>query len=123
MPMRAWIQELTLLAVFLTPLTDVPRSSAEQKKPEIETVQQPLLFSHKQHCSIGIDCSLCHQTTGGDEEMGLPIVAACMNCHQTIKTDSPAVKTLASYYEKRMEIPWSRLSKVPAFVFFSHKKH
>jgi hypothetical protein len=121
--MKVVIQGGTLVALFLVNLTLVHRASPGQKKPETETVKQPLPFSHSQHVTIGLDCSLCHRMAGSGEEAGLPTVADCMNCHQTIKTDSPAVRVLATYYKDGTEIPWIRLCKLPAFVFFSHKKH
>jgi hypothetical protein len=112
-----------LALLFFSGLTVALRVSAEQKKPESEAVKQPISFSHKQHIKIGLECSSCHPMAGSGEEAGIPTVADCMDCHQTIKIDSVAVKTLTSYYKDRKEIVWIRVYRLPGFVFFSHKNH
>ena len=46
-----------------------------------------------------------------------------MACHETIKTDSPAIQATAKYAKDGTAIPWVRIYTVPDFVLFSHKTH
>lgn len=112
-----------LALLFLFVVTVAHGVSAEQRKSEGEAVKQPIPFSHKQHIKTGLECSSCHPMAGSGEEAGIPTAADCMICHQAIKTDRPAMKILASYYNNKKEIPWIRVYRLPGFVFFSHKDH
>ena len=55
--------------------------------------------------------------------MQIPVVTDCMNCHQTIKTDSPAIQKLARLQRDDDLIAWKPVYKLPDFVYFSHQKH
>jgi hypothetical protein len=55
--------------------------------------------------------------------MGYPPEAKCMECHATIKVDSPFIKKLAEYHRGKKPVPWVRIYQVPDFVYFSHKVH
>ncbi len=46
-----------------------------------------------------------------------------MVCHQTVKTESSAIKSLRGYAESNRPIPWNRVYEIPGFVNFSHKVH
>jgi Zn ribbon nucleic-acid-binding protein len=46
-----------------------------------------------------------------------------MGCHQTIKTDSPAIQKLALMQKDNEPVAWKRLYTLPDFVYFSHQKH
>ena len=84
---------------------------------------QPIPFSHKQHAAAGLSCGDCHRGADKRERAGLPNSEQCMLCHQTIKTDSPAVGKLARLHQERKPLNWVRIYRVPDFVFFSHKNH
>src|SRR5947208_1552954 len=49
--------------------------------------------------------------------------STCMQCHSTIKTDSPAVQKLAGFAKNSREIPWAPVYQIPEFVRFSHRAH
>lgn len=55
--------------------------------------------------------------------MTLPEASKCMECHSTIKQDSPAIQKLAAYAKTDREIDWVRIYQIPAYVIFSHKTH
>lgn len=88
-----------------------------------EPVVQPLPFSHRQHAQAGFQCNVCHQPAGTSGKMQIPGVAECMNCHQTIKTDSPAIKQLARIQKDDDLLAWKQIYKLPDFVYFSHQTH
>jgi len=46
-----------------------------------------------------------------------------MTCHQAIKTDSPHIQKLAAAAKENKPIPWIRVYRLPAFVYFSHRVH
>lgn len=55
--------------------------------------------------------------------MTYPAEAKCMQCHSSIKTQSPAIIKLAEYYKEQKPMPWVQIYRVPDYVFFSHKAH
>ena len=46
-----------------------------------------------------------------------------MACHQSIKTDSPAIQKLAQVQRDDDLISWRPVYALPDFVFFDHQKH
>lgn len=86
-------------------------------------VAQPIPFSHKQHASTGLGCVECHAGVTTEDEAGLPETRKCMFCHITVKSDSPAIQRLAAAQKSGQAIPWVRIYREPAFVFFSHASH
>jgi Zn ribbon nucleic-acid-binding protein len=84
---------------------------------------QPVAFSHKTHVQAGMQCEGCHQPVGAGEKLQIPGVAECMTCHQSVKTDSPDIQRLAQLEKNHQPLNWTRLYKLPDFVFFSHQTH
>jgi hypothetical protein len=84
---------------------------------------QPIPYSHKKHIALGLKCANCHEMPDPGEMMGIPVVAKCMTCHQTVKKDSPAIQKLAAFAAHKEDVPWVRVYRIPSFVFFSHKYH
>jgi quinoprotein glucose dehydrogenase len=84
---------------------------------------QPVPFSHRQHSQLGVECSVCHPTAETGDVAQIPHSADCMSCHQTIKSKSPSIQKLARFQKEDKSIPWTRVYKLPDFVFFSHRKH
>jgi hypothetical protein len=93
------------------------QQSAEQPPP------QPIPFSHKVHTNAGIKCLDCHPIRKPGFAAGLPREAACMGCHATIQSSSPAVQKLAAAAKARRPIPWIRIYQIPDYVWFSHEAH
>src|SRR5947199_3966487 len=88
-----------------------------------EPVVQPVPFSHKRHATLGLKCVECHAGAKDKEHAGLPAVRTCMFCHVAVKADSPAIQKLAEAQKSGQPVPWARVYRVPAFVFFSHASH
>jgi hypothetical protein len=84
---------------------------------------QPLPFSHKQHAAAGLKCLDCHTGAKTKEVAGLPPAGKCMYCHVSIKSESEPIRKLAAAQKNGTPIPWVRVYRVPAFVFFSHASH
>ena len=95
----------------------------EEKLP-IEVGQQPVAFSHRVHVETAkLKCASCHPTAATEVRAGLPTGVACMSCHRAVKKDSPQVAALRRYADAKQQVPWTRVYKVPDFVFFNHARH
>jgi Zn ribbon nucleic-acid-binding protein len=85
---------------------------------------QPVPFSHKEHAgTLKMPCEYCHTLSRSGETLMIPRASFCMQCHQTIATDTPGVQKLAEYAKSERTIPWVRIYELPSFVSFSHKVH
>jgi hypothetical protein len=85
---------------------------------------QPVPFSHKQHAgTLKLKCNMCHPNRDPGESMGIAQASTCMQCHSSVKTDSPAIQKLAAHAESKRAVPWVRVYQIPAYVFFSHRAH
>ena len=95
-------------------------ASCSRKEP-----LQPIAFSHKQHLAKKIPCTFCH--SGAEKYLAatIPSVTICMGCHSVVKTGSPEIHKVKQYLQKREEIPWHRIYRLPpeADVFFNHHRH
>src|SRR6516162_6102746 len=81
--------------------------SAEDTLPEPPA--QPLPFSHKTHADANITCQTCHPNPNPGKDMGIVRPSACMGCHNTIKTNSPAIRQIAASAKKNQDIQWTRV--------------
>jgi hypothetical protein len=85
---------------------------------------QPIAFSHKMHAGEnGIPCMYCHRDALKSPVAGIPAVADCRACHMFIAQNSPQIKNLMDYWEKKEPIPWVRVYHVPDHVYFPHMMH
>ena len=85
---------------------------------------QPIPFSHKLHAGqYGIDCRYCHAGVETLRHSPVPSVNVCMNCHLTVKTDSPWIQQLTKAYTEGRPIAWEKAHLLPDFVRFSHFHH
>jgi hypothetical protein len=84
---------------------------------------QPIPFSHKTHIAMKLKCKMCHANPDPGESMGIAEASVCMQCHSSIKADSPSIQKLAGYASQKREIPWVRVYQIPGYVDFSHKTH
>jgi Cytochrome c7 and related cytochrome c len=86
--------------------------------------QQPLPFSHKVHAgTMKLPCKMCHPNPDPGETMTIVSPGKCMDCHSSIKADSPNIQRLAGYAKENREIPWVRVYEIPSWVDFSHRAH
>jgi Cytochrome c7 and related cytochrome c/Class III cytochrome C family len=111
-----------LLGAFLVLSATVVAVQAFRKPPRI---RQPIAFPHQVHVANQMECGFCHDSAERSSVAGIPSVTQCMVCHQSIKTDSPEVKKLASYAGRNQEVPWAPVYFFPvgSAVYFSHKRH
>ena len=88
--------------------------------------RQPLRFSHKAHVKEA-KCSACHHYYEKHASAGLPRLADCLDCHEGVQSKEPEdvkeEEKLAQYAERKAEIRWVRLYRVPDHSFFSHRRH
>ena len=85
---------------------------------------QPVPFSHRQHAvTARLACADCHTTASRAERAGLPNAARCVSCHTTIAKDAPGVQALRRIAASNAQINWTRIYKLPEYVFFSHERH
>lgn len=85
---------------------------------------QPIPYSHKLHAGdLKIDCKYCHSQVGYARHAGIPALNVCMNCHLTVKTDSPHIQKLAEAYNSGKSIAWNKVHLLPDFVKFNHAPH
>ena len=86
--------------------------------------QQPIPFSHKLHATtLEVACKMCHPNPDPGWSMTIAPASVCMQCHNAIKTDSPAIRKLAEYAAEKKDIPWQRVYQIPDWVYYSHRVH
>lgn len=87
-------------------------------------LEQPIPFSHRHHTvELGIDCRYCHTSVETAAQAGLPSTETCMSCHAHIWQNSPLLEPVRKSYEENKPIAWTKLNKVPEFVYFNHSVH
>lgn len=85
---------------------------------------QPIPFSHKIHAGqLGMDCRYCHSFVEQSGHANVPSSQTCWNCHQGIKTNSPALAPLKESIETGKPIEWVKVHKVPDYAYFNHSVH
>ena len=85
---------------------------------------QPIAFSHKLHAgTYEIDCNYCHTGVRKSKNANIPSANICMNCHNTIKKDSPEIKKIYAALETQTPIEWVRVHNLPDLAYFNHAQH
>jgi hypothetical protein len=85
---------------------------------------QPVPYSHKLHAGdLGMDCRYCHSNIERSPYANLPPTQTCMNCHATIKPDSPLLLPVRESFANLTPLPWVRIHIVPDFAHFTHAVH
>lgn len=85
---------------------------------------QPIPFSHKIHAGqYKMDCRYCHTEVEQGRHATVPSLDICMNCHLTVKTDSPWIQKLTEAYQNEQPIAWQKVHLLPDFVKFNHALH
>jgi hypothetical protein len=86
--------------------------------------EQPIPFSHALHAGeLEMDCRYCHSTVERGAMAAIPPTSTCMNCHKSIRTDSPALKPLFESAESGDPVEWIRVHDLPEFAYFNHSAH
>lgn len=85
---------------------------------------QPIPYSHELHAGkYKIDCRYCHTNVDQSRHATVPSVNICMNCHLSVKTDSPIIQKLSEAYSKGVPVIWQRVNLLPDYVKFDHSAH
>lgn len=96
--------------------------------------KQPIAFSHKLHAgAYEIDCKYCHTGVLKGKSATIPSVNICMNCHRSVKTESPLIQKIwaaadwqpetLSYGPNQKPIEWVRIHNLPDLAYFNHAQH
>src|SRR5258708_25107557 len=94
-------------------------------------LEQPIPFSHEHHATeLGIDCRYCHSSVEKSSFAGIPPTHTCMSCHSQIWLNSPLLEPVRESYRTGTPIKaadgtqgWTRINKLPEFVYFNHSIH
>ena len=85
---------------------------------------QPVAFDHSLHAGqLGIDCRYCHTYVDRSEHSNIPDAGTCMNCHNQVRSDSPALAPIRESYETGMPVKWVKVHDTPDYVYFNHAVH
>jgi hypothetical protein len=85
---------------------------------------QPVAYSHKLHAGeLGINCLYCHATVDRGPVAVVPPTQVCMNCHRTVKRDSPALAVVRESSTSGRPIQWVRVHSVAGYAYFDHRPH
>ena len=85
---------------------------------------QPVPFSHEQHVGqYKMDCRYCHTAVEEGRHAGIPSLDICMNCHLSVKVDSPWIEQLRDAYVNNRPVVWEKVHLLPDFVKFNHSLH
>lgn len=88
------------------------------------TPHQPIAYSHKLHAGLmGMDCRYCHVAVELGPHATVPTTEVCMNCHKTVRTDSPEIQKLAVAHDSGMPVRWKKVHLLPDYAFFNHAAH
>jgi hypothetical protein len=85
---------------------------------------QPVPYSHRLHVGdLGLDCRYCHASVESSPVANVPPTSACMNCHKTVRRDSPLLQPLRDSAATGRPMRWVRVHKLPDFAYFAHNVH
>ncbi|WP_109832395.1 c-type cytochrome [Reichenbachiella versicolor] len=85
---------------------------------------QPIAFSHQIHAGqYEIDCNYCHTGVRKSKNANIPSPNICMNCHSSIKTESPEIQKIYAAVENNEPIQWVRIHNLPDLAYFNHSQH
>src|SRR6185312_15987587 len=86
--------------------------------------EQPIPYDHSLHAGqLKIQCQYCHNQVERSPHSNIPALSTCMNCHLTVKTDSPSIQKLRTAYDTGKPIQWVKVHMLPDFVKFNHSAH
>src|SRR5436305_8440054 len=84
--------------------------------PAAVAPEQPVPFSHKVHAgNLKMKCKMCHPNPDPGETMTIAAPASCMQCHSTIKSDSPAIQKVAAFAKNERDLKWVRVYQIPSY--------
>jgi hypothetical protein len=87
-------------------------------------VMQPVQFDHRHHVQDDlIDCRYCHSSVEKAPSAGIPPTELCLACHSQVWNKSPLLDQVRASWFTGMPIVWTRVHKLPDFVYFNHAIH
>lgn len=92
-------------------------------RDDSDPIVQPIAFDHARHGAEDLGCLDCHKTAETSPHASLPLIASCLLCHAEPKGESPEEAKVREYAERREEIPWVQVNRMPGHVYFSHAVH
>jgi hypothetical protein len=84
---------------------------------------QPIRYNHAVHVASGLACVDCHAGAREQVKASLPGIDTCLVCHAEPLTDSPEEEKIRTFAAAGEEIPWRQVTRVPADIYFSHRRH
>lgn len=96
---------------------------------------QPVPFSHKIHAGeLKMDCRYCHVNVDKAAHASIPPTATCINCHSplgengtpalsAVHAGSEKLRAVHESWESGKSIPWTRIHRLPDYVYFNHSAH
>lgn len=97
--------------------------------------EQPVPFSHVIHAGkLKMDCRYCHTGVDKGAHATIPSTSTCINCHSPLEASgapklsavhpaSDKLKAVHQSWATGKSIPWTRIHRLPDFVFFNHSAH
>ncbi len=87
-------------------------------------IPQPVAFPHSVHVkTLNLDCRYCHASADKSSFADFPPTETCMTCHSVIDTDLKSLAPVVNSWKTGQPIAWTRVNKVPDFVYFDHHIH
>lgn len=85
---------------------------------------QPIAYSHALHAGeFKMNCQYCHFGAAQSRHAGVPPAQLCLGCHEQVKKDAPEILKLAQAVKSGTPIEWTKVHRLPDFVWFSHAAH
>lgn len=87
--------------------------------------RQPFDFNHQLHNGlVSNGCESCHFFREDGSYAGVPKLAQCVECHESVQGETADERIFVEEYVKTgTEVPWLVYSRQPDCVFFSHAAH
>lgn len=124
MPFSSRILTMLVLAVSFATLTTGCKFQFGVGYNKNYEPTQPIPFEHSLHVGVNkIQCQYCHNQVERSMNSNIPALSTCMNCHLTVKTDSPHIQKLREAYDAGKSIEWVKVHRLPDHVKFNHAAH
>jgi len=89
-----------------------------------QQIVQPVMFDHRHHVQDDlIDCRYCHASVDKAPSAGIPATEVCLSCHSQVWNKSPLLDAVRASWFAGQPIRWTRVHKLPDFVYFNHAIH
>jgi Cytochrome c7 and related cytochrome c len=102
-----------------------PQENSKDNPQEITPAKETTVaFDHAIHAGeYSIACLGCHVYADKSSSAGIPSARMCMGCHKFVAKDKPGVQALAALFEQGEAPRWQRVTRLPDFIYFSHRMH